>query len=72
MPNIVGKALDEMKPYSKSIAGAIFAGLLSFQTALLDGKMEQIEWVGVAIAIVGTFIGVYAAPKNQEKLNSDA
>lgn len=41
--------------YLKAITGAALAGLTALGTALADGHVTGVEYVGVAVALVGTF-----------------
>lgn len=58
-----------MKEYAKAITGAILAALTSLQVALnVVGEAKPTvtasEWVGVGIAAVVVFGGVFAAPNS--------
>ena len=39
--------------YAKAIVGAVLSGLTALGTALTDGVVSPVEWVGVLIAVVG-------------------
>lgn len=46
--------------YAKAIVGALLAGLTALATALADDEgVADVEWVGIAVAVVATFGGVY-------------
>lgn len=45
--------------YAKAIVGALLAGLTALGTALTDGAVTATEWVGVAVAALATFGGVF-------------
>lgn len=54
--------------YMKAIIGALIAGLTALGTALTDGAVSPVEVVGVVIAALGTFGGVFGvtnAPKKE-------
>jgi hypothetical protein len=58
-----------MKEYAKAVTGAILAALTALQVALnplADGKttVTASEWVGVGIAAVVVFGGVFAVPNS--------
>lgn len=44
--------------YYKAISAFLLAGLGSAATALADGHISSLEWVGIAIAVVGTPVAV--------------
>lgn len=46
--------------YAKAVTAGLLAGLSSYQTALMTPGVTALEWVGVAIAAVATFTGVWA------------
>ncbi len=52
---------DPKKPY-KAIVGGVLAGLTALGTALTDNAVSPAEWVGVAVAALGTFAGVFGTP----------
>ncbi len=46
--------------YAKAIVGAVVAGLTALGTALTQNDdVSAAEWVGVLVAVVATFGGVY-------------
>lgn len=49
----------------KAIVGALLAGLTALGTALADGTVQPVEWVGVAVALIATFGAVFGV-KNQD------
>jgi hypothetical protein len=49
-------------PIAKAIVGALLAGLTALGTALTDDIVTAAEWVGVAVATVGTYAGVWRVP----------
>lgn len=53
-----------MKPseYAKAIVGAILAGLTALGTAVVDGNLDAVEWIGIAAAVVATFGTVFRVP----------
>lgn len=46
--------------YAKAIVGAVLAGLTALGTAVAEGGVTGAEWVGVLVAVVVTFGGVFA------------
>lgn len=56
-----------MSAYVKAIVAAVLAGLTTAGAAVTDGHLTAAEGVAIAIAIVGTFGGVYVAPANKAK-----
>jgi F0F1-type ATP synthase membrane subunit c/vacuolar-type H+-ATPase subunit K len=44
---------------TKAILGGILAGLTALGTALADERITSGEWVGVAVAAVGTYATVF-------------
>ncbi len=62
--------------YSKSLIAAVIAGLTTYQTALLDGTVNQNEWISIAVATVLALGAVFTVsndkngngiPDDQEK-----
>jgi peptidoglycan/LPS O-acetylase OafA/YrhL len=51
-----------LAPYRKSITGFVVAGLTAVATAWADGEITGPEWIGVAVACMGTLGFVYAIP----------
>lgn len=51
-----------MRPdeYAKAIVGAVVAGLTALATAAAEDGVSAPEWLGVLVAVVATFGGVYA------------
>lgn len=45
--------------YAKAIVGAAIAGLTSAGTAVSDGRVTGQEWIGIVLATLATFGGVY-------------
>lgn len=59
-----------MGKYAKCIVAAAAAGLAALGTALADDTITRLEWVGVAVAVVGALGLTYAVPnKTAEKAN---
>lgn len=54
--------------YAKAIVGAIIAALGSLQTAMLDGTIQPVETVGVAIAFVSTLGVVWGVGEFNQKV----
>lgn len=48
----------QISSYAKSITYIVLAGVLVFQNALADGVVSNLEWVQIAIAVLGA-IPVY-------------
>lgn len=48
--------------YAKAIVGAAIAGVTVLGTALADGAVVAQEWIGIVLAVLGTFGGVYQVP----------
>lgn len=55
-----------MSTYLKAFVGAAIAGLTALSTALVDdksfGDITDGQWVVAAIAVLGAFAAVWAAP----------
>lgn len=51
-----------MAEIRKAIIGSATAGLTALGTAWADGTITGLEWVGIALAVVGAFGLVYAVP----------
>lgn len=62
--------IEKIAEYRKAIAALIVPGLIALGTALADGVITAQEWVGIAIATLGTAAAVAAVPnaQNHEKL----
>jgi hypothetical protein len=58
--------MDKVAPYRKALVGLAIAGLTALGVALADGSVTAAEWVGVALAALGTLGGVYAIPNAPE------
>lgn len=54
-----------MSAYVKAIVAAVLAGLTSAGSVIAAGHPDPAAWLGVAVAIVATFGGVYVAPANR-------
>lgn len=54
-----------LKPYAKAIVGALVAGLGVLGTALTDGQVTSVEWVGVASATLVALAAVWGVPNTQ-------
>lgn len=53
---------------AKALIGAVTAGLTALATAMTDGSVTGSEWIGVALAALGTLGAVYGiANKPTEK-----
>ena len=44
---------------AKALIGALLAGLTALGTALADGSVTGVEWVGIAIAVLATYGTVF-------------
>ena len=44
---------------AKALIGALLAGLTALGTALADGSVTSVEWVGIAIAVLATYGTVF-------------
>lgn len=53
------ETLKQPLKYKKAIAGAILAGLTAAGTAIAKDGIDPAEIIGIATAVVSTFIGVY-------------
>ena len=53
--------------YAKAIVGALVAGLTALTTAVAEDGVSGSEWVGVLLAVVATFGGVYAKRNGRRK-----
>jgi len=53
-----------LAPYRKSITGFLVAALTAVGTAWADGEITGPEWLGVAVAALGTLGFVYAVPNS--------
>ncbi len=51
-----------MGKYAKAIVASLTAGLTALGTALADDTVTRLEWVGVAVALLGALGLVYAVP----------
>lgn len=51
-----------MGKYAKALVAALAAGLAALGTALADDTITRLEWVGVAVAVVGALGLTYAVP----------
>ena len=55
-----------MNQYAKAYValglGALLAGLIAAQGAMADGSLSVVDWLAVAIAVIGVPAGVYAIP----------
>ncbi len=56
----------ELREYVKAVAGGLLAFLAFLSGALGDGLSSQ-EWVGLAAAFLGGFVGVFYAPNQAPK-----
>jgi hypothetical protein len=54
--------------YVKAIVGGILSSLMSLQTAMLDGTIQSVEWVGVAIAFVAVLGGVWGIGEFNDRI----
>ena len=59
--------MSKIAPYGKAVVGFQIAGLTALYVALSDGSVTASEWVGVALAALGTLAGVYATPWRPNK-----
>ncbi len=64
-------------PYLKAFAGGTLAGLTTLGTTMVESSaggssIVGSEWVGIAVAALGTFLGVLAIPNitNKEETSS--
>ena len=48
----------QLQPIAKSLIGALTAGLLAAATALIDNHIDQVEWVGIILAVLQQFVGI--------------
>lgn len=48
--------------YAKAIVGAAIAGVTALGTALADETIKAQEWVGIVLATLVTFAGVWRVP----------
>jgi multidrug transporter EmrE-like cation transporter len=51
-----------MGKYAKALVAAATAGLAALGTALADDTITRLEWIGVAVAVVGALGLTYAVP----------
>lgn len=51
-----------MGKYAKAIVASLTAGLTALGTALADDTVTRLEWVGVAIALLGAAGITYMVP----------
>ena len=52
-------ATTPAREQAKAIVGAVLAGLAALGTALADGNVSDVEIVGIAIALLGTYGTVF-------------
>lgn len=57
----MGKWIASLAPYNKAIRGAATAGLVALAAALADGHVTSIEWIAVALAVLGVGEAVHSA-----------
>lgn len=57
----------DLKPYAKAIVGGVVGGLTAAATALSDGTLDSVEYIGIALAFIAGTGFVYATP-NKPKL----
>lgn len=48
--------------YAKAIIGAVLAGLGTAQVAVQDDIINTQEWIGISIAVLTVFAGVFGLP----------
>ena len=54
---------------TKAFAGAALAGLAAASTALVgDGRIEVVEWLTIAAAVIGGGYGVWQTPDSMSPL----
>lgn len=51
-----------MSHYRKAVVGALLASLTALGTAVVDDAVTWAEAVGVVVAGVSAFVGVYSVP----------
>ena len=59
-----------MKTYAKAVVGALIAGLTALGAAVQTGSIGDVttgQWITVALAVLGTFAGVFAVPNTTLK-----
>lgn len=51
-----------MAEYRKAIMAGALAGLTAAGTAFTDGTITGLEWIGIAVAVVGAAYAVWRVP----------
>lgn len=56
--------MTNVRAYVKAATAGVVAGLTAAGVAVADGRFTAAEAIAIAVAAVGTFASVYAAPAN--------
>jgi len=56
----------DLAPYAKAIVGGVVGGLTAAATALSDGSLDAVEWIGIVLAFIAGTGLVYAVPNKPE------
>lgn len=53
---------------TKAFSGGALAGIAAASTALLDGKIDQVEWLAIAAAVIYGGYGVWQTPDSMSPM----